>query len=180
MLLDDALDVMFGAIRTPEGPVLFTTPVWAGSADAGPAHIGRVRSLGDPVIDDVARRPPAEVVRAAGESFPHGGNYRLGSRIQRSGDQRGFVALRAAPSGPVVQRVRDIAGEGEVLPQTGAFQCQVGSRGIAHQPQVTVLLSSEVVGFEQHLQPSGSQEMHTIKVHYHESSTGQLCGENGG
>jgi FAD/FMN-containing dehydrogenase len=79
--LDDALDVMFGAIRTPDGPVLFTTPVWAGSAEAGSAQISRVRSLGDAVIDDVARRPLVDVVRAAGEPFPDGGNYWLGSRI---------------------------------------------------------------------------------------------------
>lgn len=31
--LDDALDVMFGAIHTGDAPVLFTSPVWAGPAD---------------------------------------------------------------------------------------------------------------------------------------------------
>lgn len=79
--LDDALDVIFGAMHTPAGPVLFTSPVWAGSADAGPAQIDRVRALGTPVIDEVGRRPLADHVRALGDSFPAGVHYRLGTRI---------------------------------------------------------------------------------------------------
>lgn len=98
--LADALDVMFGAIRTPDGPVLFTTPVWAGSIEAGAVQIQRVRSLGDPVVDDVARRPLAEVVRAAGKPFPHGLNYRLDSRI--------VPALNDAFVGAFVQCVEEM------------------------------------------------------------------------
>jgi FAD/FMN-containing dehydrogenase len=79
--LDDAFDVMFGALHSPAGPVLFTSPVWAGVADAGAAQVDRVRGLGDPVLDDVERRSLADLARAVGEPFPDGVHYRLGSRI---------------------------------------------------------------------------------------------------
>ncbi|WP_231644636.1 FAD-dependent oxidoreductase [Mycolicibacterium baixiangningiae] len=79
--LDDALDVMFGAMHTADGSVLFTNPLWAGSAETGPAQIDRVRALGTPVLDDVARRPVADLVCALSESFPAGVHYRLGTRI---------------------------------------------------------------------------------------------------
>ncbi len=79
--MDDALDVMFGAMHTADGPVLLTTPVWAGSAESASAQIDRVRALGSPVTDDVARRGLADMARATSAAFPPGVNYRLGSRI---------------------------------------------------------------------------------------------------
>jgi hypothetical protein len=79
--LDDALDVMFGAMHAPEGLVLSTSPVWAGPADTASAQINRVRTLGDPVADDVGSRRLAELGRAVAEAFPPGVFSRLGSRI---------------------------------------------------------------------------------------------------
>ncbi|BBY88872.1 6-hydroxy-D-nicotine oxidase [Mycolicibacterium tokaiense] len=79
--LDDALDVMFGAIHTGDAPVLFTSPVWAGPADEGPAQINRVRSLGTPVSLDVARHSVADLVQSNNASFPPGLNYHVGTRI---------------------------------------------------------------------------------------------------
>lgn len=79
--LDDALDVIFGAMHTPAGAVLFTSPVWADSADDGISQIDGVRALGTPVLDDVARRPLADVVRGLNDFYPAGNHYRIGSRI---------------------------------------------------------------------------------------------------
>jgi FAD/FMN-containing dehydrogenase len=78
---DDALDVMFGAMHTPAGLVLYTTPVWAGDPGHAASQVARVRALGDPVLDDVDRRALADTVHALDEAFPKGGNYYLGSAI---------------------------------------------------------------------------------------------------
>lgn len=77
---DDALDVMFGAMSTPGGRVLYTAPTWAGDTAQAAEQVARVRALGDPVLDDVDRRALADVVHALDDAFPYGGNYRLGSR----------------------------------------------------------------------------------------------------
>ncbi|MFF2554974.1 FAD-binding oxidoreductase [Nocardia sp. NPDC058058] len=77
---DDALDVMFGAMHTPAGLVLFTAPTWAGDPEQGLQQIAAVRALGDPVLDDVDRRALADTVHALDEAFPAGLHYRLGSR----------------------------------------------------------------------------------------------------
>ena len=94
--IDDEFDVMFGAMHTPAGTVLFTSPVWAGSADAADHQIDRVRALGDPVLDDVARRSYAQIVRVFGESFPAGGNYRLGARVVARIDDAFIEAFTAS------------------------------------------------------------------------------------
>lgn len=78
---DDALDVMFGAMSTPGGPVLFTAPTWVGDPDHAAAQIAGVRALGEPVLDDVDRRALADTVHALDQAFPRGRNYRLGARI---------------------------------------------------------------------------------------------------
>ncbi len=78
--VDDGLDVMFGAMVTPGGLVLFTTPLWTGDAATARPHLDRVRALGDPVMDDVARMPLAASVHAMDEICPPGGNYRCDSR----------------------------------------------------------------------------------------------------
>jgi hypothetical protein len=78
---DDRLDVMFGAITTPAGLVLFTTPTWAGDRTQALARVARVRALGEPVHDDVDQRALADTVHAADVAFPRGGNYHLGARI---------------------------------------------------------------------------------------------------
>ncbi|QLL05497.1 FAD-binding oxidoreductase [Mycobacterium vicinigordonae] len=77
----DAFDVVFSAMRTPDGPVVFTSPVWAGPQDVAEAHIHRVRNLGVPVLDDVSRRRIADMARIASETFPAGANYWAGARI---------------------------------------------------------------------------------------------------
>jgi FAD/FMN-containing dehydrogenase len=77
---DDALDVMFGAMSTPAGLVLYTVPTWAGDPGDAAGQVARVRALGDPVLDDVDRRALADAVHALDEVFPRG-NYRCGSRI---------------------------------------------------------------------------------------------------
>ncbi|MEV4257013.1 BBE domain-containing protein, partial [Spirillospora sp. NPDC049652] len=78
---DDALDVMFGAMTTPAGKVVFAMPTWAGDPDAAAGQIARVRALGDPVLDDVDRRALADAVHALDEAFPYGGDYHLGARM---------------------------------------------------------------------------------------------------
>ena len=78
---DDALDVMFGALHTPAGLVLFTSPTWAGDAARAQEQIARVRALGDPVLEDVGRRALADTVHAMDELFPAGTSYHLGSRL---------------------------------------------------------------------------------------------------
>jgi hypothetical protein len=77
---DDALDVMFGAMYTPAGRVLYTSPTWAGDPIHAAEQVDRVRALGDPVLDDVGPRDLADTVHALDDAFPAGGNYRLGSR----------------------------------------------------------------------------------------------------
>ena len=77
---DDALDVMFGAMSTPAGRVLFTAPTWAGEPGEAAAQITRVRMLGEPVLEDVGQRALADTVHALDSTFPRG-NYRLGARI---------------------------------------------------------------------------------------------------
>jgi len=42
------------------------------------------------------------------------------------------------------------------------------------------LLSSKVVDLEQHAQPGRGQELHPVKVDYHESGGGQLGGQKVG
>jgi FAD/FMN-containing dehydrogenase len=78
---DDALDVMFGAMSTPGGLVLYTAPTWAGDPDHAAGQVARVRALGEPVLDDVDRRALADTVHALDDAFPRGGNYNLGARI---------------------------------------------------------------------------------------------------
>ncbi|WP_194898379.1 FAD-binding oxidoreductase [Catenulispora pinisilvae] len=78
---DDALDVMFGALHTPAGLVLFTSPTWAGDPARADEQIGRVRALGAPVLEDVGRRALADAVHAMDELFPRGRNYYLSSRL---------------------------------------------------------------------------------------------------
>ncbi|GAA1956474.1 FAD-binding oxidoreductase [Catenulispora subtropica] len=78
---DDALDVMFGALHTPAGLVLFTSPTWAGDPAGADEQIGRVRALGDPVLEDFGRRALADAVHAMDELFPRGGNYYLSSLL---------------------------------------------------------------------------------------------------
>jgi hypothetical protein len=78
---DDALDVMFGAMHTPAGLALYTAPTWAGDPGQAAAQIDRVRALGTPVLEQVARRPLADVVHDLDAAFPHGGRYYLGSRL---------------------------------------------------------------------------------------------------
>jgi FAD/FMN-containing dehydrogenase len=77
---DDALDVMFGAMHTPAGLVLYTAPTWAGDPGRAAGQVARVRALGDPVLDDVDRRALADTVHALDDAFPRG-NYHLGARI---------------------------------------------------------------------------------------------------
>ena len=71
---DDALDVMFGALHTPAGLVLFTSPTWAGDPAGGQEQIARVRALGTPVLEDVGRRALAATVHVMDEMFPPGRN----------------------------------------------------------------------------------------------------------
>jgi FAD/FMN-containing dehydrogenase len=78
---DDALDVMFGAMHTPAGLVLFTSPTWAGDPAHSNKQIARVRALGEPVLEDLGRRALADAVHAMDELFPRGGNYHLSSRL---------------------------------------------------------------------------------------------------
>jgi FAD/FMN-containing dehydrogenase len=78
---DDALDVMFGAVSTPNGLVLFTAPTWAGDPGHAAGQVARVRALGDPVLDDVDRRALADTVHAVDDAYPRGGNYHLSARI---------------------------------------------------------------------------------------------------
>ena len=78
---DDALDVMFGAMSTPDGLVLFTAPTWAGDPDHAAEQVARVRALGEPVLDDVDRRALADTVHALDDVYPRGRNYHLGARI---------------------------------------------------------------------------------------------------
>ena len=76
---DDALDVMFGALHTPGGLVLFTAPTWAGDPGDADGQLGKVRALGDPVLADVGERALADAVHAMDDLFPRG-NYHLASR----------------------------------------------------------------------------------------------------
>ncbi|WP_026413930.1 FAD-binding oxidoreductase [Actinomadura oligospora] len=78
---DDALDVMFGAMSTPDGRIIFTLPTWAGDPGQAAGQIDRVRAFGDPVLDDVDRRALADAVHGLDEAFPHGGDYHLGARM---------------------------------------------------------------------------------------------------
>ena len=78
---DDALDVMFGAMHTPDGLVLYTAPTWAGGPGDAAGQIARVRALGDPVLDDVGRRALADTVHALDDAFPRGRSYHVGARI---------------------------------------------------------------------------------------------------
>jgi FAD/FMN-containing dehydrogenase len=77
---DDALDVMFGAMHTPGGLVLYTAPTWAGDPGQAASQVAGVRALGEPVLDDVDRRALADTVHALDDAFPRG-NYHLGARI---------------------------------------------------------------------------------------------------
>jgi FAD/FMN-containing dehydrogenase len=78
---DDALDVMFGAMATPGGMVLFTAPTWAGDPGQAAGQVARVRALGEPVLDDVDRRAMADTAHALDDRFPRGGNYHFGARL---------------------------------------------------------------------------------------------------
>jgi len=77
---DDALDVMFGAMCTPGGLVLYTAPTWAGDPGRAAMQIALVRALGEPVLDDVDQRALADTVHALDDAFPRS-NYHLGARI---------------------------------------------------------------------------------------------------
>jgi hypothetical protein len=77
---DDALDVMFGAMHTPGGLVLYTAPTWAGDPGQAASHVAGVRALGEPVLDDVDRRALADTVHALDNAFPRG-NYHLAAPI---------------------------------------------------------------------------------------------------
>jgi FAD/FMN-containing dehydrogenase len=66
---DDALDVMFGAMSTPAGLVLFTAPTWAGDPGQAAGQVARVRALGEPVLDDVDRRAMADTAHALDATF---------------------------------------------------------------------------------------------------------------
>lgn len=78
---DDALDVMFGAMSTPAGKIVFAVPTWAGDPGRAADQIARVRAFGDPVLEDVGPRALADAVHALDEVFPPGGDYHLGARM---------------------------------------------------------------------------------------------------
>jgi FAD/FMN-containing dehydrogenase len=73
---DDALDVMFGAMHTPGGLVLYTAPTWAGDPGQAARQVAGVRALGEPVLDDVDHRALADTVHALDDAFPRG-NYQF-------------------------------------------------------------------------------------------------------
>lgn len=93
--LDDRLDVMFGAMTTPAGLVLFTTPMWLGDPDEDQAWLDQVRALGTPVLDQVARIPLAEAVHAIDELCPAGGNYHGSTRTLPVPDAAALETLAA-------------------------------------------------------------------------------------
>ncbi|WP_020497344.1 FAD-binding oxidoreductase [Sciscionella marina] len=76
----DSLDVMFGAMTTPAGKVVFTSPTWSGDPVLGVEQMDAVRALGEPMIDDVGDHALADAVHSLDELFPYGGNYQLSSR----------------------------------------------------------------------------------------------------
>jgi hypothetical protein len=74
------LDVMFGAMSTPAGLVVYTAPTWAGGprprSRAGPPRSGARRTR----ADDVDQRALADAAHALDDAFPRG-NHVLAGRI---------------------------------------------------------------------------------------------------
>ena len=65
----------------------------------------------------------------------------------------------------------------EMVPESAsAVQHPVGTRGVAHQAQITTFFTGEIFRFDQHAQSRGCQILHTIEVHYHDLGDGQRLG----
>lgn len=77
---DDALDVMFAVMMTPNGRVLAMLPTWSGATADADRHILQVRALGTPVLDGVGRMSLATAVHTMDGMFGPD-NYHLSSRM---------------------------------------------------------------------------------------------------
>ncbi|MFB9448721.1 FAD-binding oxidoreductase [Dactylosporangium vinaceum] len=76
----DELTVMTGFLPGPHGPTVFLCPVWCGDdLAAGERHVGRLRALGHPFVDQVGPMPVAAAVGMFAGNAVAGNHYLLRS-----------------------------------------------------------------------------------------------------
>ncbi len=68
----DEFTPIFGLMAGPEGPLLYVSPGWTGDTEIGERFMDRIRSLGEPVMDQVSTMPVAASVHLVDEQFGPG------------------------------------------------------------------------------------------------------------
>ncbi|GAA3943570.1 FAD-binding oxidoreductase [Actinoplanes auranticolor] len=76
----DELSVMTGFLPGPSGPLAFLCPFWCGEPAAGEQAIARLRSLGDPIVDQIGPMPYAAALSMFDRSMVDGNHYLLRTR----------------------------------------------------------------------------------------------------
>jgi FAD/FMN-containing dehydrogenase len=77
----DELSVLAGLLTGPDGsPVLFLGPIWTGERAAGEKHIGRLESLGKPMLSQVGPMTLAQLLGLYDAQIVNGRHYALRTR----------------------------------------------------------------------------------------------------
>lgn len=123
----DELTIMTGVLPGPDGPLAFLCPMWSGDdLAAGEKAVARLRSLGQPVVDQIAEMPYAAALSMFDASMVDGNHYLLRSRwvpelseVAVSALTAGAAALTSPYSGLIVTRLHGAATR--VEPDATAF-----------------------------------------------------------
>ncbi|MGK5683407.1 FAD-binding oxidoreductase [Actinoplanes sp. URMC 104] len=96
----DELTVLTGFLPGPGGPLAFLCPFWCGADPAdGEPHVARLRSLGHPVVDQVAPMPYAAALHMFDAGIVEGNHYLLRSRWLPAVSPPAADALAGAAAG---------------------------------------------------------------------------------
>ena len=123
----DELTVMTGFLSGPDGPLTFLCPMWSGDdLAAGEKAVARLRSLGRPVVDQIAEMPYAAALSMFDASMVDGNHYLLRSRwipelseVAVTALTAGAATLTSPYSGLIVTRLHGAATR--VEPDATAF-----------------------------------------------------------
>jgi len=113
----DELSVMTGFLPGPDGPLVFLCPMWSGDdLAAGEKAVARLRSLGHPVVDQIAPMPYAAALSMFDASMVDGNHYLLRSRwvpalseVAVAALTAGAASLTSPYSGLIVTRLHGAA-----------------------------------------------------------------------
>ena len=76
----DELTVQTGVLPSPDGPMVFLSPVWSGQPTQGERAIDELLHLGDPLFSQVAERSYADMLRLFDAHIVTGRHYAMRTR----------------------------------------------------------------------------------------------------